>query len=77
MNKKKYESVMKSLSKYKTPKPSKLTKEQKEFLIACRGGDEVVPWETIADLWEEIGWRPLTESALRYHYRQIKTVKKV
>lgn len=64
---------MNNLKSYKIiKKKSELTKEQKEFLLKCREGENVVGWDIMAKLWEEIGWGKITSSGLRYLYKKIE-----
>lgn len=73
MNKNKYKEIMNNLNRFKTiKKKCELTKEQKEFLLKCREGNNVVSWDTMAKLWEEIGWGKITSSGLRYLHKKIR-----
>ena len=70
----KFKQVMKNLDQYRTGKYSKLslTKEQEEFLIACRDNVQPVTWLKIAELWKEIGWGDISETSIRHRYKLVK-----
>jgi len=67
-----YEELMSEVDKYKVPlKNTDLTDEQKEFIIKCRTGDKVVPFQKMADLWEMAGWGSSTEASMRRYLKKV------
>lgn len=66
--------IMKNLDQFRgnSKKRISITKEQKEFLLKCRDHEQPISWEKITELWAQIGWGALTNTAIRNRYRIAK-----
>ena len=70
----KFKQVMKSLDQFRGTSKSRvtLTKDQKEFLLKCRDHEQPISWTKTTELWNQIGWPQITETAIRNRYRIAK-----
>ena len=69
-----FDELMKELEKHRGSVnfKSELTKEQKEFLFACRNKQRVVPYWKMAELWEQTGWGKISYITLRSRWLKLK-----
>jgi hypothetical protein len=78
MKDKTYKEVLKNLDTYRRINRSDsiaVTKEQKEFLLACRDHECPISYEKIAMLWVDIGWKPISRQQIKMRYDFIKSGK--
>ena len=71
----KFAEFKKNINQYYKPKPciyENMTKEQKEFLLLCRDNVNAVPFNKMAELWEELGWGKTSTENVRKRYLFLK-----
>lgn len=65
-----YTELMKSLDSFRE-KGVKITKEQRNFIIACRENEKPITYEKMAELWSNL-WGKTSLYFMRTKYLEIK-----
>ena len=67
-----YNQLMKELDKYRPVHGGNYTNEQDEFIRKCRNSDRPITWDTIVNLWTQLGWGDISATTLSRHYKKLK-----
>jgi len=70
-----FKNFKKNFNKYQPVKEtvfSRMSKEQKEFLIMCRDNNTPITFSKMKELWFELGWGYISDESIRKRYIYLK-----
>ena len=70
-----FKTFKKNIDRYRSRGKIVLTKEQREFLLLCREGEQPVSYVKMADLWQQLGWGEVSKSGIEERYKKVKAGK--